>query len=618
MNEICLLPRPQSIAPREGVWIVPQTPTAALTGELAALAAPLRTLWPQLSAGAPGHIVFETDDALPREGYRLTVSPAGAVVASAAPAGAFYALMTLRQLALQYPAGVPACVVEDAPALALRGAMLDISRGKVPTMETLEAVADKLASFKMNHLELYLEGFSFAYPSFPGVWADGTPVTPEELRRFDAYCKARFIDLAPCQNSLGHMAAWLAKPEWNALAETPDGFAVKGLRLPPTTMDPRDPGSLALVERMLDDLLPNFTSPYCNVCLDEPFELGMGKSRGGDKQAFYLTYAARLRDAVTARGKTMMMWGDVVGRDETAAARLPKDVVVLDWGYEAQHPVEQRAAALQRAGLQFCLCPGTNSWASFTGITDNMLACVRRAAAAAHRYGALGLIVTDWGDMGHLQYLPVLWPGVCLAAALAWDGRDVPEAQLARALDLFVFCDAAGVLGQLALDAGRYAGLEEFLLPCRTLATTPLMSGLVTAEAYAKTLALQAQMITFFSPPQVCEFYLDSYACRKPLDAPALLAFFAQLERRLGTAAPACADGVLAKQEYQNALCMLRVLTRVRACIVDGAPRDGLAGELDAVMDRHRALWLARNRTGGLEEGLAGFRRLRQQAAGEG
>ena len=43
-----------------------------------------------------------------------------------------------------------------------------------------------------------------------------------------------------------------------------------------------------------------------------------------------------------------------------------------------------------------------------------------------------------------------------------------------------------------------------------------------------------------------------------------------------------------------------------------------LKAELDAVMDRHRALWLARNRAGGLEEGLAGFRRLRQQAAGEG
>lgn len=104
--------------------------------------------------------------------------------------------------------------------------------------------------------------------------------------------------------------------------------------------------------------------------LDETFDLGYGKNKDkAEKEgvvSIYLDYVKKLSEKVKARGHNMMMWGDVLSKEEDAAAQLPKDIIVLDWGYEKEHPVRRRAERLQRAGVEFYLCPGTNSWCSFT------------------------------------------------------------------------------------------------------------------------------------------------------------------------------------------------------------------------------------------------------------
>ena len=73
--------------------------------------------------------------------------------------------------------------------------------------------------------------------------------------------------------------AWLATDEFKDLAECPNGYKALGLMSMKGTLDPSDPRSIELVTRMTDDLLPNFTSQYYNVNLDEPLELGLGKEQ---------------------------------------------------------------------------------------------------------------------------------------------------------------------------------------------------------------------------------------------------------------------------------------------------------------------------------------------------
>ncbi len=106
-----------------------------------------------------------------------------------------------------------------APAI---GYMLDISRDKVPTMASLRRMVDVLSALGYNQFQLYTE-HTFAYKAHATVWADASPMTAEEIRELDAYCRDRGIELVPNQNSFGHLEKWFKHPEYRPLAEAPYG-----------------------------------------------------------------------------------------------------------------------------------------------------------------------------------------------------------------------------------------------------------------------------------------------------------------------------------------------------------------------------------------------------------
>lgn len=225
-------------------------------------------------------ISFKRNNALPAQGYTLDIRQGTVNIGFSSPEGMWYAIVSLKVLEHNYKGEIPCVNIEDSPDLPVRGVMLDISRDKVPEPATLLHIAQLLSDLKYNHLELYIEGFSFAYPSFTDLWeGKETPVTGEEIRQLDSFCREHFINLVPNQNALGHMMQWLATDKYADLAECPDGYKLMGLIDMKGTLDPSDPRSLELVTRMTDDLLPNFSSSDFNVNLDEPFELGTGKNK---------------------------------------------------------------------------------------------------------------------------------------------------------------------------------------------------------------------------------------------------------------------------------------------------------------------------------------------------
>ena len=155
------------------------------------------------------------------QGYELTITPDGIHAVASTPAGVFYAVCTLIQLLgikgqeaggrrqetapisnLQSPtSSLPALRISDWPDFPNRGVMLDISRNRVPTMQTLLELVDLLASWKINQVQLYTV-HTFAYRNHPEVWVDASPMTGEEILALDAYCRARFIELVPNQEFL--------------------------------------------------------------------------------------------------------------------------------------------------------------------------------------------------------------------------------------------------------------------------------------------------------------------------------------------------------------------------------------------------------------------------------
>ena len=374
--------------------------------------------------------------------YQLTIGPQGIDIAAGDPTAVAYAERTLAQLVTQFGEVLPCLTIDDWPDFPVRGVTLDVSRDKVPTMDTLRGLVDQLAGWKINQLQLYTE-HTFAYAEHRTVWEHASPITAEEIRGLDAYCRERFIELVPNQNSFGHMERWLKHPRYAHLAEapggaeTPWGFRWQG----PFSLCPTDPASLEFLSGLYAELLPNFSSGLFNVGFDETFDIGQGRSRSAVERrgvtAVYLDFLRRVSEVVRSHGRRMMFWGDIILHHPEQIANLPPDVIALNWGYEADHPFEKEAAAFAAAGVPFHVCPGTSTWNSIAGRTDNCLANLQNAADAGRKHGAAGYLITDWGDNGHLQYQSASYLGFMAGAAMSWCAETNADTDWPTALDRF-------------------------------------------------------------------------------------------------------------------------------------------------------------------------------------
>ncbi len=376
--------------------------------------------------------------------YRIEVRPGAIEIRAGGPAGLRYAVESLIQLLGHGHARplreIPACEIEDEPDFALRGVMLDVSRGKVPTLETLFGLVDVFVKLKLNALMLYTE-HTFRFRRHPQIGADASPLDAEAMRELDAYAAQHHVELIPCLQSLGHMDHILALPRYRELAETEMGW----------TIAPTHPETLSLLRDLYDEYLPNFRSPWFNANCDEPWDLGRGQSEERSKAlgpgGLYLEHVIALRELAARNGKRTMIWGDVVHAHPARISEIPKDLVMLDWWYEAEFDYD-RAKLFKEHQLEFVLCPGTSSWNSLFPRVDNSLRNIAGWAAAGRKHGALGLVNTDWGDFGHYNLLGNSWFAYAFGAQQSWSGDPDPSS-FDRAFSARVFGET-GKRGEVA------------------------------------------------------------------------------------------------------------------------------------------------------------------------
>jgi len=532
--------------------------------------------------------VTAIDAELPHQGYVLTVAPQEIRLVAADDAGAFYGRATLRQLRhIHGDDALPCGTIHDSPDIPIRGVMLDVSRDKVPTMATLRAIVDRLASWKINHVELYME-HTFAYRDHREVWEHAGPFTSEEIRELDAYCRGRHVELSANQNCLGHMQRWLSHDRYRAAAIIPEGWTIDGRHHGPLTLDPSKPASLALVRELLGELVGNFTSRRVHVGLDEPWELP------DERIDDYLAWVRALRALPELEGREMLMWGDMLRGKPDRIAALPDGVTVCEWGYEDWWPLEDRAATLEAADRPFWLCPGTSSWLTILGRVTNMRGNCANAAVAAVAHGAGGMLVTDWGDQGHLQYLPISDPGFAYAAGVSWCHDTNRDLDLAAALSTHAYDDPTGELGTALVELGDVHRLVTPQWPNQSM---------LIMHLYSPELAVGTEFTAGLTADEL----------RSVADA------LDRAEERLDRARPGRTDGGLVVDELRNAIALVRLLVRDAAArlagdgrleSMGGTVRLALADALRPVISEHERLWRARNRVGGLRDSTAWLRRL--------
>ena len=520
------------------------------------------------------------------QAYRITIHPNQILLEGGDEAGLFYALQTFKQI-VRYAKDqgtIPLLTIGDRPDFKRRGIMLDVSRDKVPTMNTLKNLIDLFASWKINELQLYTE-HTFAYQNHPVVWEGFSPLTAGEILELDQFCRERFIDLVPNQASFGHMGKWLGHDQYKYLSEGPNSGV----------LSPAVSGSIDLMRELYAELLSNFSSHYFNINCDEVGGLETGRSKEMVKEKgegrVYLDFILKLKSEVDKYGRTTQFWGDIILDYPELISKLPKDMIALLWGYDATYPFDLNCKKLHDAGSPFYVCPSTSSGRSLVGCNQNAFYNLKDAAMNGLKYGAVGFLNTDWGDYGHWQPLPVSYPAFMFGAAVSWGFAANQKIDIGIQVARYIFGDSTGKSGQALVEIGnayRYLFLPEEIYksagdnfrfhillayPGRAIPKSTTAEGLQAAIDY-----MDQNLQLLVNAPMTIE---DSEIIK------------AEMTLAVNMAKLACKIG-LARFTVPN-----HELEKVSASI-----KMALSVEFENVIKEHKKLWILRNRPGGLDSSV--------------
>jgi len=346
--------------------------------------------------GLPAFITKSFRHQRTEEDYVLRVDADPDFVGIWAPAraGLLRGTQTLLQLirANRRDGKLPCLTIRDWPSLRWRCFQDDLTRGPSTKLDALKRDLALGAFLKMNLWTYYME-YQYAWTKHPVLGPKDGSLTPEELKALVAHGKTLGVGILGNQQSFGHFAHILKHEQY------------KGLRETGSVLCPVKDESYQLLDDLYSEVIPHLPLPFFNVCCDETWGLGKGPSKelaakigvGG----VYARHLRRIHDLLKDKyGKRMMMWGDIILQHPEHLKEIPKDTIMLTWGYGARPSFEHQIVPFKKSGYEFFVCPGVSCWSrilpDFGVAVTNIHNFVRDGA----RHGAIGMLNTAWDDDG--------------------------------------------------------------------------------------------------------------------------------------------------------------------------------------------------------------------------
>lgn len=395
------------------------------------------------------------DGATP-EDYALEVRPDAVVCTARGEAGLFYGVQTLCQLirANRRDDGVPCLTVKDWPSLRWRCFQDDMTRGPSSKPETLRFEVATGAHLKMNLFTYYME-YQYAFKKHPLIGPEDGSLTPETLAQLVDYAKRFHVDILGNQQSFGHFAHILKHEEYAHLRETS------------YLLCPVKEESYQLLDDLYSEVCPILPFPFFNVCCDETYGLGNGPSKELAEEigtgGVYVQHIRRVHDLLKDKyQKRMMMWGDIILQHPDHLDEVPKDTIMLTWGYGDRPSFEHQIIPFAESGYEFFVCPGVSNWSrilpDFGVATNNIYHFVRDGA----KHGALGMLNTAWEDDGEALNAPK-WHAYAWGAECAWNASTTTPEQFNRRIGAVLFGEPDDHFGQaieLLAKTHRLPGMQ--------------------------------------------------------------------------------------------------------------------------------------------------------------
>lgn len=358
--------------------------------------------------------------------YTLTIDTDGIAITGYDFEGMRNGVQTLRQLIRQNGAVLPVLQIEDAPAYQIRGYYLDATRGRVPTLAWLKQWADKLCLYKYNQLQLYIE-HTFAFDGMSETWRGSSPLKPADILEFDQYCANLGIELVPSVSTFGHQYVAMRTQELRELGEFPEDadrpFSFIE-RMRHHTLNVADDRAFAFSTQLVDSYLQLFRTKRFNICADETFDLGKGQSKQEAQRVgvatLYATYVGKLCEHLSQQGHEPMFWGDIAIEMPEILETLPNNVTLLNWQYDPE-ATDEKIQLVAKAGAKQVVCPAVWGWNALLPRIDDAWNNIARIARYGLDCGAEGMLITDWGDFGHINDPRMAVPGMIFGAQYAWN-----------------------------------------------------------------------------------------------------------------------------------------------------------------------------------------------------
>ncbi len=375
------------------------------------------------------------------EDYVLTIGRDGIVGQARSAPGLFHALSTLRQMIRANRRGtlLPCLTIRDWPSLRWRCFQDDMTRGPSSRLETLRFEAALGAYLKFNVMTYYME-YQFAFRKHPQIGPPNGSLTAEELRALVEYARPLHVEIMGNQQSFGHFGHILKHPQYAPLRETGD------------VLTPVREETYRLLDDLYSEVCPVLPFEFFNVCCDETWGLGKGPSRdlaakigiGG----VYVQHIRRVYELVVKKyRKRMLMWGDIILQHPEHLKEIPKDVIMLTWGYSARPSFEDQIIPFARSGYEFFVCPGVSNWSRILPDFEVATANIRNFVRDGVKHGALGMLNTDWEDDGE-AINAVKWYCDAWAAECAWNASATPLEAFNRRVGAVLVGESGERLGQ--------------------------------------------------------------------------------------------------------------------------------------------------------------------------
>ena len=317
------------------------------------------------------------------------------------------------------------------------GAMLDVSRGRVLTLDYLKGRLDRMKKMGYNAVMLYTED-TFRLEGEPkwGYMRGG--YTLEEMKDLKAHADKIGFKMIPCIETLGH----LEQPfRWADFADVKNTGS---------TILVGEEKSYALIDKIIAFWAQAVGGTRIHLGMDEAwgfagakYEKRNGKRPGVD---VFLDHLKRVNEICAKHGFTEpIIWSDMFYRlasvrhdyydpeakaDPSLAARIPKNMRLCYWDYyhDRQDYYEGMIEGHRSLGSEPVLAGGIQIWSHFFHDREKTLATMSAFLAAAKTKGCKEFFFTLWGDDGGTAIQGVAEEGLFACAELAQGRTAEPNA----------------------------------------------------------------------------------------------------------------------------------------------------------------------------------------------